>query len=152
MVVMPDADIDQAADALISAGYGSAGQRCMAVSVAVAVGDKTADSLVETLVPKIQELKIGPGSSSDIEMGPVVTKQAYDRITSLIEKGVSEGASLVVDGRSFNLQGYEEGFFMGGSLFDNVTEGMEIYKQEIFGPVLSAVSYTHLTLTTTPYV
>ena len=139
MVVMPDADMDQAADALISAGYGSAGQRCMAVSVAVAVGDETADTLVEKLVPRIQELKIGPGNSSDIEMGPVVTKQAYHRITDLIEKGVSEGASLVVDGRSFNLQGYEDGFFMGGSLFDNVTEDMEIYKQEIFGPVLSVV-------------
>ena len=136
---MPDADMDQAADALISAGYGSAGQRCMAVSVAVAVGDETADTLVEKLVPRIQELKIGPGNSSDIEMGPVVTKQAYHRITDLIEKGVSEGASLVVDGRSFNLQGYEDGFFMGGSLFDNVTEDMEIYKQEIFGPVLSVV-------------
>ena len=139
MVVMPDADIDQAADALIGAGYGSAGQRCMAVSVAVAVGDQTADSLVENLVPRIQELKIGPGGDPDIEMGPVVTEQAYDRIRGLIDKGVEEGAELVLDGRDFTMQGYENGYFMGGSLFDRVTEDMEIYKQEIFGPVLAVV-------------
>ncbi len=139
MVVMPDADMDQAADALIGAGYGSAGQRCMAVSVAVAVGDQTADSLVENLVPRIQELKIGPGGDPDIEMGPVVTEQAYDRIKGLIDKGVEEGAELVLDGRDFTMQGYENGYFLGGSLFDRVTEDMEIYKQEIFGPVLSVV-------------
>jgi len=139
MVVMPDADMDQAADALIGAGYGSAGQRCMAVSVAVAVGDQTADSLVKNLVPRIQELKIGPGADADIEMGPVVTQQAYDRIRGLIDKGVEEGAELVLDGRDFTLQGYENGYFMGGSLFDRVTEDMEIYKQEIFGPVLAVV-------------
>ncbi|MFT5182518.1 MAG: malonate-semialdehyde dehydrogenase (acetylating)/methylmalonate-semialdehyde dehydrogenase [Alphaproteobacteria bacterium] len=139
MVVMPDADMDQAADALIGAGYGSAGQRCMAVSVAVAVGDKTADDLVANLVPRIQELKIGPGGDPDIEMGPVVTEQAYDRIKGLIGKGVEEGAELVLDGRDFSMQGYENGYFMGGSLFDRVTEDMEIYKQEIFGPVLAVV-------------
>jgi malonate-semialdehyde dehydrogenase (acetylating)/methylmalonate-semialdehyde dehydrogenase len=139
MVVMPDADMDQAADALIGAGYGSAGQRCMAVSVAVAVGDQTADSLVENLVPRIQELKIGPGGDPDIEMGPVVTEQAYNRIKGLIDKGVDEGAELVLDGRDFTMQGYENGYFLGGSLFDRVTEDMEIYKQEIFGPVLSVV-------------
>ena len=139
MVVMPDADMDQAADALIGAGYGSAGQRCMAVSVAVAVGDQTADNLVANLVPRIQELKIGPGGDPDIEMGPVVTQQAYDRIKGLIGKGVEEGAELVLDGRDFSMQGYENGYFMGGSLFDRVTEDMEIYKQEIFGPVLAVV-------------
>ncbi len=139
MVVMPDADMDQAADALIGAGYGSAGQRCMAVSVAVAVGDQTADNLVENLVPRIQELKIGPGSDPDIEMGPVVTEQAYERIKGLIDKGVEEGAELVLDGREFTMQGYENGYFLGGSLFDRVTEDMSIYKEEIFGPVLSVV-------------
>ena len=139
MVVMPDADLNQASDALIGAGYGSAGQRCMAVSVAVAVGDETADSLIENLVPRIQELKIGPGSDPDIEMGPVVTEQAYDRIKGLIDKGVEEGAELVLDGRDFTMQGYENGYFLGGSLFDRVTEDMAIYKEEIFGPVLSVV-------------
>lgn len=139
MVVMPDADMNQASDALIGASYGSAGQRCMAVSVAVAVGDETADSLVEKLVPRIQELKIGPGSDPDIEMGPVINQQAYDRIRGLIDKGVEEGAELVLDGRDFTMQGYENGYFLGGSLFDRVTEDMAIYKEEIFGPVLSVV-------------
>jgi malonate-semialdehyde dehydrogenase (acetylating)/methylmalonate-semialdehyde dehydrogenase len=139
MVVMPDADMNQASDALIGAGYGSAGQRCMAVSVAVAVGDETADSLVEKLVPRIQELKIGPGADPDIEMGPVINQQAYDRIRGLIDKGVEEGAELVLDGRDFTMQGYENGYFLGGSLFDRVTEDMAIYKEEIFGPVLSVV-------------
>lgn len=139
MVVMPDADMDQAADALISAGYGSAGQRCMAVSVAVAVGDETGDKLVEKLTPKIQELKIGPGNGEGIEMGPVVTKQAHERILNLIDRGEKEGATLVVDGRGFKMQGYENGYFMGGTLFDHVTEDMAVYKQEIFGPVLAIV-------------
>jgi malonate-semialdehyde dehydrogenase (acetylating)/methylmalonate-semialdehyde dehydrogenase len=139
MVVMPDADMDQAADALISAGYGSAGQRCMAVSVAVAVGDETGDKLVEKLVPKIQELKIGPGNGEGIEMGPVVTKQAHERILDLIDQGEKEGATLAVDGRGFKMQGYENGYFMGGTLFDHVTEDMAVYKQEIFGPVLAIV-------------
>lgn len=139
MVVMPDADMDQAADALISAGYGSAGQRCMAVSVAVAVGDETGDALVEKLTPKIQELKIGPGNGEGIEMGPVITKEAHTRILDLIDQGEKEGATLVVDGRGFKMQGYENGYFMGGSLFDNVTEEMAVYKQEVFGPVLVIV-------------
>jgi malonate-semialdehyde dehydrogenase (acetylating)/methylmalonate-semialdehyde dehydrogenase len=139
MVVMPDADMDQATDALISAGYGSAGQRCMAVSVAVAVGDEAADALVSKLTPKIQELRIGPGNASDIEMGPVVTRQAKERIEGLIEQGVKEGATLAVDGRGLKLQGYENGYFVGGTLFDNVTEEMSIYKEEIFGPVLALV-------------
>ncbi len=139
MVVMPDADLNQASDALIGAGYGSAGQRCMAVSVVVAVGDETADSLVENLVPRIQKLKIGPGSDPDIEMGPVINQQAYDRIRGLIDKGVEEGAELVLDGRDFTMQGYENGYFLGGSLFDRVTVDMAIYKEEIFGPVLSVV-------------
>jgi malonate-semialdehyde dehydrogenase (acetylating)/methylmalonate-semialdehyde dehydrogenase len=107
--------------------------------VAVAVGKEAADKLIENLVPRIQELKIGPGIASDIEMGPVVTEQAYKRIKGLIDKGVDEGAELIVDGRDFTMQGYENGYFLGGSLFDNVTEDMEIYKQEIFGPVLSVV-------------
>jgi len=139
MVVMPDADMDQAADALISAGYGSAGQRCMAVSVAVAVGDETADKLVAKLTPKIQELKIGPGNGDGIEMGPVVTKEAHERILNLIDQGEKEGATLAVDGRGFKMQGYENGYFMGGTLFDHVTEDMAVYKQEIFGPVLVIV-------------
>ncbi|MFL2654406.1 MAG: CoA-acylating methylmalonate-semialdehyde dehydrogenase [Alphaproteobacteria bacterium] len=139
MVVMPDADMDQAAEALMGAGYGSAGQRCMAVSVAVAVGKNTADELIKNLVPRIQELKIGPGTDSDIEMGPVVTEQSYNRVKELIDKGVDEGAELIVDGRDFTMQGYENGYFLGGTLFDNVTEDMEVYKQEIFGPVLSVV-------------
>ncbi|MBT3808820.1 MAG: CoA-acylating methylmalonate-semialdehyde dehydrogenase [Rhodospirillaceae bacterium] len=139
MVVMPDADLDQASDALISAGYGSAGQRCMAVSVAVAVGDDTGDALVEKLTPKIQELKIGPGTADDIEMGPVITKQAQDRILNLIDQGVADGATLAVDGRGLKLQGYEDGYFMGGTLFDHVTEDMSIYTEEVFGPVLVIV-------------
>ena len=139
LVVMPDADMDQATDALISAGYGSAGQRCMAVSVAVAVGDKTADALVGKLAPRVQSLKIGPGADADTEMGPVVTRQAQERINGLIDQGVKEGAKLVVDGRGYKLQGYEGGYYVGGTLFDNVTEDMEVYKQEIFGPVLSVV-------------
>ncbi|MGE0255133.1 MAG: CoA-acylating methylmalonate-semialdehyde dehydrogenase [Alphaproteobacteria bacterium] len=139
MVVMPDADMGQATDALISAGYGSAGQRCMAVSVAVAVGDDTADALVGQLKPRIQSLKIGPGVDPEAEMGPVVTRQAHERISGLIDKGVAEGAELVVDGRGYRLQGYEGGFFMGGTLFDRVTPEMAIYREEIFGPVLSVV-------------
>ena len=139
MIVMPDADIDQAVDALMGAGYGSAGERCMAVSVAVPVGEKTADRLVEALAPKVRALKIGPASDPDAEMGPVVTAEAKRRISDLIGQGVKEGAELVVDGRGLVLQGYENGFFLGGSLFDRVTRDMAIYKQEIFGPVLSIV-------------
>jgi len=139
MIVMPDADIDKAADALMGAGYGSAGERCMAVSVAVPVGEETANRLVETLIPKVRGLKIGPSTDPDAEMGPLVTKQHLNKVLGLIETGVAEGAELAVDGRGFTLQGYENGYFVGGSLFDKVTPEMTIYRQEIFGPVLSVL-------------
>ncbi len=139
MVVMPDADMEQATDALMGAGYGSAGERCMAISVAVAVGDQVADDLVKRLAPQVRGLKIGPGTDPEVEMGPLVTKQHFDKVEGLIQKGVDEGAELVVDGRGLSLQGYENGYFMGGSLFDRVTTDMEIYNTEIFGPVLSVV-------------
>ena len=139
MIVMPDADLDQAVDALMGAGFGSAGERCMAVSVAVPVGEETADRLVEALAPKIRTLKVGPATDPESEMGPVITAEAKRRIEGLIEQGVKEGAELVVDGRGFSLQGYERGFFLGGSLFDRVTKDMTIYKTEIFGPVLCVV-------------
>ncbi len=140
MIVMPDADLDQAADALVGAGFGAAGERCMAVSVAVPVGEETADALIEKLVPRIEKLKVGPYTAGDdVDMGPVVTGQAKERILGLINSGVEQGATLVVDNRDFSLQGYEDGFFVGPHLFDNVTPEMDIYKQEIFGPVLSTV-------------
>jgi malonate-semialdehyde dehydrogenase (acetylating)/methylmalonate-semialdehyde dehydrogenase len=140
MIVMPDADMDQAADALVGAGYGAAGERCMAVSVAVPVGEQTADALIEKLIPRIEKLKVGPYTAGDdVDMGPVVTRAAKDRIVGLIDKGVEEGADLVVDGRGFSLQGYENGFFVGPTLFDKVTRDMSIYREEIFGPVLSTV-------------
>ncbi|WP_018698181.1 CoA-acylating methylmalonate-semialdehyde dehydrogenase [Amorphus coralli] len=139
MIVMPDADMEQAANALIGAGYGSAGERCMAVSVAVPVGEATADRLMETLVPKVNALKIGLSTDADADYGPLVTKAALDRVRGYVDLGVEEGAELVVDGRDFTMQGYENGFFMGGCLFDRVTPEMRIYKEEIFGPVLSVV-------------
>ena len=139
MIVMPDADMGQATDALMGAGFGSAGERCMAISVAVAVGDETADDLVSRLAPKVQSLRIGPWDDPEAEMGPVVNKIAYDRINSYIDAGEKEGADLVVDGRGLQLQGYEDGYFVGGTLFDKVTTDMSIYKDEIFGPVLSVV-------------
>ncbi|MCD7060383.1 CoA-acylating methylmalonate-semialdehyde dehydrogenase [Pelagibacterium xiamenense] len=139
MVILPDADLDQAADALMGAGYGSAGERCMAVSVAVPVGEKTADALVEKLKPRVESLKIGPAADSDSEMGPLVTAQHRDKVLGYIDKGVEEGAELVVDGRGFSLQGYEGGYYVGGTLFDRVTPEMTIYREEIFGPVLSVV-------------
>jgi len=139
MVVMPDADLDQAVDALMGAGYGSAGERCMAISVAVPVGEATADALVAKLRPRVEALKVGPADDPDAEMGPVITAEAKRRITGLIESGVQAGAELVVDGRGISLQGYEDGFFLGGSLFDRVTTDMDIYTREIFGPVLSVV-------------
>jgi len=139
MVILPDADLDQAADALMGAGYGSAGERCMAISVAVPVGEKTADALVAKLKPRVEALKIGPATDKDAEMGPIVTREARDRIAGYIDSGVEQGAKLVVDGRGFKLQGYENGFFIGGTLFDNVTPDMKIYREEIFGPVLSVV-------------
>jgi len=139
MIIMPDADLDQAANALMGAGYGSAGERCMAISVAVPVGEETANRLVEKLTPMIESLRIGPYTDEKADMGPLVTKEAKARVLGLIDKGVEDGAKLVVDGRGFKLQGYEDGYFVGGCLFDNVTPDMEIYKTEIFGPVLSVV-------------
>jgi malonate-semialdehyde dehydrogenase (acetylating) / methylmalonate-semialdehyde dehydrogenase len=139
MIVMPDADMDQAVDALIGAGYGSAGERCMAVSVAVPVGEKTADTLMKKLIPRVENLKIGPSSDPAADYGPLVTKQALDRVKNYVDAGIKEGAKLVVDGRGFKMQGYENGFFMGGCLFDHVKPDMRIYKDEIFGPVLSVV-------------
>jgi malonate-semialdehyde dehydrogenase (acetylating) / methylmalonate-semialdehyde dehydrogenase len=146
MIVMPDADMDKAADALMGAGYGSAGERCMAISVAVPVGEETANRLVETLAPRVRALKVGPATDPDAEMGPLVTRQHLDKVLGYIESGVKEGAELVVDGRGFKAQGYENGYFVGGSLFDRVTDKMRIYNEEIFGPVLSVVrspSYDH---------
>ncbi|WP_028028647.1 CoA-acylating methylmalonate-semialdehyde dehydrogenase [Gemmobacter nectariphilus] len=140
MIIMPDADLDQAADALVGAGYGAAGERCMAISVAVPVGEKTADALIEKLVPRIEKLKVGPYTAgNDVDYGPVVTAAAKQNILNLVESGVQQGAKLVVDGRDFSLQGYEDGFFVGPHLFDHVTPDMDIYKKEIFGPVLSTV-------------
>jgi len=139
MIVMPDADMDQAVDALIGAGYGSAGERCMAVSVAVPVGNKTADALMEKLVPRVEGLKIGPSTDTQADYGPMVTRQLLDKVRGYIDTGVKEGAKLVVDGRNFKLQGYENGNFIGGCLFDEVKPNMKIYKDEIFGPVLSVV-------------
>ena len=140
MIIMPDADLDQAADALVGAGYGAAGERCMAISVAVPVGKATADALVERLIPRIEKLKVGPYTAgNDVDYGPVVTGAAKANIMKLIESGVAQGATLAVDGRDFKLQGYEDGFFVGPHLFDNVTTDMEIYRKEIFGPVLSVV-------------
>ncbi|MGB0662104.1 MAG: CoA-acylating methylmalonate-semialdehyde dehydrogenase [Mangrovicoccus sp.] len=140
MVVMPDADLDMAANALMGAAYGSAGERCMAISVAVPVTDAVADALVEKLVPKIEALKTGPAADRSSEMGPVVTKASQDKILGLITKGEEEGAKVVVDGREFTPpQGYEDGYFVGPTLIDNVTPDMTIWKEEIFGPVLSVV-------------
>ena len=137
-VIMPDADLDKTVDALMGAAYGSAGERCMAISVAVAVGP-IADRLVEAMAPKIRTLKIGPGTDAENEMGPLVTGVHRSKVSGYIDKGVAEGASLVVDGRGLKLQGYEDGFYIGGTLFDHVTPEMTIYREEIFGPVLSVV-------------
>ena len=139
MIIMPDADMDQAVDALMGAGYGSAGERCMAVSVPVPVGDKVADELMERMVPLVEKLPVGPPEDTNAAMGPVITKQSLERISSLLQSGVDQGAKLLVDGRSLKVPGHENGFFIGGSLFDHVTPEMDIYKEEIFGPVLSTV-------------
>ena len=139
LIVMPDADMEQATDALIGAGYGSAGERCMAVSVAVPVGQGTADELVARLKPRVEALKIGPSLDPDSEMGPLVSAEHLAKVRGYVDLGIGEGADLVVDGRDFKAQGYESGFFLGGCLFDNVTDDMRIYKEEIFGPVLSVV-------------
>jgi len=141
MVIMPDADLDQAVDALMGAAYGSAGERCMAISVAVVVGDVSADALVEKLTSRVANLKIGPGTdaSSDAEMGPLVTGEHLLKVKGYVDLGVEEGAELVVDGRGFKAPGAGKGFFLGGCLFDRVTTEMRIYKEEIFGPVLCVV-------------
>lgn len=139
MIIMPDADLDQAADALIGAGYGSAGERCMAISVAVPVGKATADALMDKLIPRVESLKVGPSTDPSADFGPMVTKAHMEKVRSYVDLGVQEGAKLVVDGRNFKMQGYENGFYMGGCLFDDVTPNMRIYKEEIFGPVLSVV-------------
>ncbi len=139
MIIMPDADMDQAVDALVGAGYGAAGERCMAVSVAVPVGKATADKLVEKLIPRVESLKIGPSTDPSADFGPLVTQAALERVRNYVEIGIKEGARLAVDGRGFKMQGYENGFYLGGCLFDEVTPDMRIYKEEIFGPVLSVV-------------
>jgi len=139
MIIMPDADMDQTFDALIGAGYGSAGERCMAISVAIPVGHDTAERLMDKLIPRVEALKVGPSTDVSADYGPLVTKQALDRVRGYVDLGVEEGAKLVVDGRNFKMQGYENGFYLGGCLFDHVTRDMRIYKEEIFGPVLSVV-------------
>ena len=137
-VVMPDCDLDQAVNGLMGAAYGSAGERCMAQSVAVAVGD-IGDRLVDKLSKKVEVLKVGPGMDKNSEMGPLITKEHLEKVRGYVDIGVKEGAKLVVDGRNLKLQGYEDGFFIGGCLFDNVKKDMRIYKEEIFGPVLSII-------------
>ena len=137
-VVMPDCDLDQAVNGLMGAAYGSAGERCMAQSVAVAVGS-IGDELVSELSKKVEKLKVGPGMDKSSEMGPLVTKEHLEKVTGYVDLGIKEGANLVVDGRKMKLQGYENGFYIGGCLFDNVTKDMRINKEEIFGPVLSVV-------------
>ena len=138
LIVMPDANIDQATNGIIGAAYGSAGERCMAISVAVAVGD-IADKLIENITFEVEKLKVAPWTDADSDMGPVISKEHKDKIESYINAGVSEGANLLIDGRNIKIQGYENGYFIGPTLFDNVTKEMKIYKEEIFGPVLSVV-------------
>ncbi|HEY4987479.1 MAG TPA: CoA-acylating methylmalonate-semialdehyde dehydrogenase [Bradyrhizobium sp.] len=135
-IIMPDADLDQVTNELIGAGYGSAGERCMAISVAVPVGEKTADALIKKLKPRVESLRVGIPTDPDADYGPLVTAAHHDKVKAYIDQGVAEGAELVVDGRNFSLQGYEKGNFMGGSLFDRVTPEMKTYQEEIFGPVL----------------
>ncbi|MFN2564427.1 MAG: CoA-acylating methylmalonate-semialdehyde dehydrogenase [Gemmatimonadaceae bacterium] len=137
LVVLPDADLDQTVDGVVGAAYGSAGERCMAISVAVPVGARTADALVERLADRVRALRIGPSTQPDVDMGPLVTGEHRDRVRSYVDHGVREGAELVVDGREFRLKGYEQGFFMGGCLFDRVRPEMRVYREEIFGPVLA---------------
>ena len=139
LVVMPDADMEQVTDALVGAAYGSAGERCMAVAVAVAVGDEVADDLIERLAPRVESLKIGAYDGDGVEMGPLVTREHRDKVKAYVDAGVEEGATLVVDGRDTTVEGHEDGFFIGGCIFDNVKPHMRIYKEEIFGPVLGVV-------------
>jgi malonate-semialdehyde dehydrogenase (acetylating)/methylmalonate-semialdehyde dehydrogenase len=139
MIIMPDADMNQAVDAIMGAAYGSAGERCMAISVAVPVGEATADKFIRALAPRVEAIKVGPSIDPQAEMGPLVTKAHLDKVRTYVDRGVEEGAKLVVDGRKFKMQGYEKGFYLGACLFDRVTPDMDIYKHEIFGPVLSTV-------------
>jgi malonate-semialdehyde dehydrogenase (acetylating) / methylmalonate-semialdehyde dehydrogenase len=139
MIIMPDADLDQAADALMGAAYGSAGERCMAVAVAVPVGEETADALISRLKDRLKDLKVGLPTDKDSDMGPLVTKEHRAKVVEYVDSGIKEGAKLVVDGRELKVKGSEKGFFLGGCLFDRVTPAMRIYKEEIFGPVLSVV-------------
>ncbi len=138
-VVMPDADLKETADAIVGAAYGSAGERCMAISVAVAVGDKVADKLIQLMTPRIENLKIGAGTDKNVEMGPLITKQHLEKVKSYVDLGIKEGAKLVVDGRNYQAKNYPNGFYLGGCLFDQVLPNMKIYQDEIFGPVLSIV-------------
>ena len=139
MVIMPDADMEEAANALVGAAYGAAGERCMAISVAVPVGEETADKLIAALKPRLKSLKVGPGivDGEENNMGPLISKEHRDRVAAYVDKGVSEGAKLVIDGRSLSVENHPNGNFIGGCLFDNVTPEMTVYKEEIFGPVLS---------------
>jgi malonate-semialdehyde dehydrogenase (acetylating)/methylmalonate-semialdehyde dehydrogenase len=139
LVVMPDADLEQVTQALLGAAFGSAGERCMAISIAVAVGDETAERLIESLAPKIQALQIGASDDPKTEMGPLVTSAHLNKVKDYIATGVGEGAALVVDGRETDIPGAGNGFFLGGSLFDRVRTDMRIYREEIFGPVLGIV-------------
>jgi malonate-semialdehyde dehydrogenase (acetylating)/methylmalonate-semialdehyde dehydrogenase len=136
LVMLPDADVHQVADALLGAAYGSAGERCMAISAAVAVGEGTGDRLVNTLAERVRRLRVDQSQNGDADMGPLVTAQHRERVMSYIDAGVAEGAELVVDGRGLRVAGHENGFFLGGSLFDRVTPAMKVYREEIFGPVL----------------
>jgi malonate-semialdehyde dehydrogenase (acetylating)/methylmalonate-semialdehyde dehydrogenase len=136
---MPDADLGQAANALLGAGYGSAGERCMAISVAVCVGDATADALIAKLKPMVEGLRIGPGHVDDPDMGPLVSGVHRDKVSGYVDLGVAEGAELVVDGRKLAVDGHAQGFYLGGCLFDHVTDEMRIYREEIFGPVVCIV-------------
>jgi len=142
MIVLPDADLDLAADAAVSAGYGSAGERCMAISAVVTVGD-AGDRLIDGVQSRIEKLVVGPGDRPGVEMGPLVTREHLDRVRGYVDAGESEGALLVSDGRDFVVDGHEDGFYLGPTLFDNVTPDMSIYTDEIFGPVLSTVRMEH---------
>ncbi len=139
-IIMPDADMDMVSNAMIGAAYGAAGERCMAISIAVPVGEETAERFIKAMKPKVEALKIGPYTAGDdVDFGPLITAKAKETVTGLVDRGVEEGAILAVDGRNFTLQGYEKGYFVGASLFDKVTPDMEIYQKEIFGPVLSTI-------------
>ena len=143
-IVMPDADIPNAVNALMGAAYGSCGERCMAIPLVVAIGDDTADKVVEALKVEIAKMKVGPGTDDRNDMGPLVTRQHYERVKAYVDSGVAEGAMLVVDGRTVQVAGHEDGYFLGACLFDHVQPGMKIYQEEIFGPVLGVVRATSL--------